>query len=134
VNSKTMLLLLIAVSMTACVRTSTVELGSPGQQQYSAVDPANVRVFVAASDVPGDFEKIAMINAEAASGWTNEKQMVEKLRKEAGKLGANGIILEGIQEPSAGAKIAGAVLGVAANRHGKVVAIRYDPNATKASK
>lgn len=107
----------------ACVRTSTVPLGAP--TSYPPVAWEQVQVFLKESDVPGEFVKIALINAEAASGWTNEKGMVDKVRKEAGKLGANGVIIDDIKEPSAGAKVAGAVFGVPANRHGKVVAIRY---------
>jgi len=45
------------------------------------------------------------------------------MRKEAGKLGANGIILDSLSEPSAGAKIAGAFHGTGAQRTGKVIAI-----------
>ncbi|MGH7461473.1 MAG: hypothetical protein ACREMA_10650 [Longimicrobiales bacterium] len=77
--------------------------------------------------MPGEFVKLALINAEGPHGWTSDKGMVDKVRKEAGKLGSNGVILEEIREPSAGAKVAGAVFGVPAQRHGKVVAIRYTP-------
>jgi len=109
----------------ACVRTSTVQLGAP--MAYPPVAFEEVQVFLTEGDVPGEFVKIALINAEAASSWTNEKGMVDKVRREAGKLGANGVIIDDIKEPSAGAKVAGAVFGVPANRHGKVVAIRFTP-------
>ena len=116
-------LAIVLLALTACVRTSTVPLGAP--RAHAPVPPQDVQVFLKEADVPGPFEKIALINAEGATGWTSENGMVEKVRKEAGKLGANGVILEAIQEPSAGAKVAGAFLGVAASRHGKVVAIRF---------
>ena len=114
---------------TACVRTNTVQLGTP--MNYPPVAWEEVQVFLKESDVPGQFVTIALINAEGASEYTNEKGMVDKVRKEAGKLGANGVIIEDIKEPSAGAKVAGAVLGVPATRHGKVVAIRFTPAPPK---
>ena len=42
-------------------------------------------------------------------------------------MGANAIILDAISEPSAGAKIAGAVFGVGAERKGKAIAIFVFP-------
>ena len=49
--------------------------------------------------------------------------MLKSMRKKAAAVGANGIIMDGINEPSAGAKIAGAVFGTGAERKGKSVAI-----------
>jgi len=49
--------------------------------------------------------------------------MLNKMRDEAGKMGANGVLLAAIDEPGTGAKIAGAVLGVGVNRKGQVIAI-----------
>lgn len=111
--------------LAACVRTSTVELGAP--RHYPPVPPEQVHVFLTAEDVPGPFEKIALISAEGPHGLTSEKDMVDKARKEAGKRGANGIILQEITEPSAAAKVAAEVLGTTAQRHGTVVAIRFTP-------
>jgi hypothetical protein len=50
--------------------------------------------------VPGKYEEIALITAKGSSGWTNEEMMFKKIRETAGKLGANGVILEGLSEPS----------------------------------
>ena len=81
-------LAIVLLALTACVRTSTVPLGTP--RAYAPVLPQDVQVFLKEADVPGPFEKIALINAEGATGWTSENGMVEKLRKEAGKLGEDG--------------------------------------------
>lgn len=45
------------------------------------------------------------------------------MRKKAAEVGANGIIMAGIDEPVAGAKVAGAFLGTGTERKGKSVAI-----------
>ena len=50
------------------------------------------------------------------------------MRKKAGKLGANAIILDAMSEPSAAAKVVSyALLGVGGERRGKVLAIYVFP-------
>ena len=126
-NIRAYLFLLFSV---ACVSTSTVMLGEP--RQYPAVDPSQVAVFMSEEDVPGDFTKIAYISAEGAHGWTSQRGMVEKVQREAAKLGANGVIVNAIDEPSAGSKIAASVLGTTAQRTGQMLAIRYDASTQTA--
>lgn len=111
----------VAASLTGCVTTNAAML-SP--TKYAAVPMEQVRVFLEEDDVPGDYEKIALINSQGSSFSTNEGQMIRKMQKRAGLLGANGIILNDIKEASAGAKVAAAVFGMDTQRKGKVVAIR----------
>lgn len=117
---------LVALAATGCITTNTVPLGGA---TYPPVAPETVQVFAAEADVPGDFERIAIIYAEGSSEWTNQSNMVEKMRREAAEVGGNGIVLGGFEEPSAGAQIAGAVFGVSPERRGQVLVIRYDPAA-----
>ena len=42
--------------------------------------------------------------------FTSEGGMMKSMRKKAASVGATGIILSGIDEPGAGAKVAGAIL------------------------
>ena len=87
-------------------------------------------MYRTASQVPGKYEEVAMLNSTGNTGMTNEEQMFNSMRKKAGQLGANGIVLDGISEPSAGAKVAGAVLGTGAERKGKAIAIYVFPDST----
>jgi hypothetical protein len=105
-----------------CVSTNAVRLGSA--QNYPRVPAEQVQVFLTEEDVKVPFEKVALINASAESGMTNEAKMIKAMQKKAGALGANAIILGDIKEPSAGAKVAGAFLGTGAQRKGSVTAIR----------
>ena len=109
---------------TACVHTGTVMLG--GTQRYAPIDPSSVTVFGSEADIPGEYVKVAYITAEGAHGWTSEEGMVEKAQEEAAKVDANGIVINEIEEPSAGAKIAGGFLGIPAQRTGRLLAVRYD--------
>jgi hypothetical protein len=123
---KASLLLATGVTLLAgCVTTSTIPLGQPTPRP--AVPWEQVQVFLKEADVPGPFDKVALIKAEGPHDWTSQRDLVDKVRKAAGKVGANGIILEEIKEPSTAAKIAGAVLDVPVERTGSVVAIVFRP-------
>jgi hypothetical protein len=82
-----------------------------------------VAVYRTADQVPGKYQEVALLNATGESSWTNEAKMINSMRKKAGELGANGIILDAISEPSAGVKVAAAFLGTPAERKGKAIAI-----------
>ena len=71
------------------------------------------------------FERVALIYASGSAEYTRESGMVNKLRQEAAKRGANGIILEPIREPGAGAKVVGAIFGIGTQRKGQVVAVHW---------
>ncbi|NJD11496.1 MAG: hypothetical protein FIB01_14035 [Gemmatimonadetes bacterium] len=117
--------LLAAGLLAGCVTASTVPLGEPIPRPV--VPWEQVRVFLDETDVPGPFEKVALIKAEGQYEWANNRELVDKLRKEAGKAGANAIILAEVKEPSDVAKVADAVLGVPAKRKIQVLAISYLP-------
>lgn len=118
--------LLLAI---ACVQTNAVRLGAAPQR--APVHADSVLVYRTASQVPGKYEEVALLNSTGNTGMTNEEQMFNSMRKKAGQLGANGIVLDGISEPSAGAKVAGAVLGTGAERKGKAIAIYVFPDGTR---
>ena len=110
------------LTLTSCVSTNAVKLSAG--KIYAPTDPDLVKVYLTEEDVPGEFVKIALITAKGSSGWTSEERMIEKMKKKAAGFGANAIVLNEIREPSAGAKIAGAVFGTGTQRQGKVLAIR----------
>jgi len=110
-----------AVALGGCVAVNTTQLGT--RQQRPPVPAASVEIYRTAALVPGEYEEVALLNASGPSSWTNEAQMYDKMRDEAGKLGANAIILDAISEPGAGAKVAAAIFGVSAERKGRALAI-----------
>lgn len=109
----------------ACVSVNSTRLGN---SSYRPPIPADqVAVYRTADQVPGKYEEVALLNASGDSTWSSESGMFKKMKQRAGKLGANGIILDAVSEPSAGAKIAGAIFGVGAERKGKAIAIFVYP-------
>ena len=118
-----LLLVIVVLAVLGCVSAQVVRLGSP--QPYPSIAETDVQVFLTEADVRAPFEKLALIKLKGDSDYTNETMMVQKAKIEAAKIGANGIILGQTNEPSAGAKVAGAIFGVSTQRRGDVVAIRF---------
>ena len=121
----------LVLLLNACVSTNATIL-NPTPVQRAAVPVEQVRIYRTAAQVTGKYEEIALLNSTGESNWTNEKNMLESMRAKAGKLGANGVILEAVNEASSGAKVAAAVLGTGTQRKGRSIAIFVFPDsATK---
>ncbi len=117
----------LALGLSGCVSTNSTILGtnSPG----APVAEEHVAIYRTADQVPGKYREIALLNSTGESNWTNEHKMYESMKKEAGKLGANAVIVDALSEPSAGAKVAAAIFGVGAERKGRAIAIFVEPRA-----
>ena len=113
-------LVVIVIALSGCVQTQATMLSS---QQYAPQQPENVTIYLSEDDIPGRFDRIALINAKGNTQYTNQNQMYEAVRKRAASIGANGVLFAKIDEPSMGAKIAGAFLGTGSNRQSEMVAI-----------
>lgn len=124
--SRAVLLVLATAALAACVSTNTTMLVPP--QKYAAVPADSVQVFLSEQELKDkgyQYERVALIYATGSAEYTSESGMVKKLRHDAGQRGANGIVLNPIHEPGAGAKIAGAIFGIGTQRKGEVVAIHW---------
>lgn len=124
-NSTKLMIFIAAMALfAACVSTKSVYL-NPSMTQYNPVSPDSVRIFTTEAELDTlEYVRVAIIEATGSTDWTSQTGMLKAMRKKAGKLGANAILLPAISEPGAATKIAGAVLGVGAERKGNVVAIR----------
>lgn len=108
----------------ACVSTqATMLTGS----RRAPIAPDDVKIYRSADQVPGKYEEVALLTSAGDYAATNEAQMFESMRKKAADLGANGVILDSMAEPSTGQKVASAILPVTANRKGKAIAIYVFP-------
>lgn len=112
----------VLLALAGCISTNAVQLGTPGQ--YPAVKPEDVQVFLKEDDVKGDFDKIAIVNAEGDYSYANDERLINAMKKKAAKLGANAIILGEFKDPSTVEKIADAVIGVGGEKQARVLAIR----------
>lgn len=114
------LLLLLA----SCVSVNKTVLDRSFES--SPVPRDDVFVYLPGDEIPEHF-RVAILTAEGDVETTNEGQMIDKLREEAGKLGANAIILGETDEPGTGTRVAMAVLGASVDRRTRAIAIYVGP-------
>lgn len=89
------------VVLAACASTSHVLVGTP----RAPISPDSVRVYV---QPPPKYEQVAQIDASskgslALTGQQNMDKAIARMKEEAAKLGANGILLQGVQDQQSGA-------------------------------
>jgi hypothetical protein len=84
----------------ACAPSSHVLVGTA----RPPISPSQVKVY---SHAPPTYEEVAVLDASSksvfsAGGQRTTDKVVERLKAEAAKLGANGVILEGFNETQTG--------------------------------
>jgi hypothetical protein len=112
----------------ACVQTNTAVLGNAPAR--APVAPEMVALYRTPAQVPGKYVEVALLYSDGTTGWTNEAGMLKSMRTKAGALGANGVLLDGITEPSAMAKVIASIVCAGAERKGRAIAIFVQPAAT----
>lgn len=78
-----------ALLIGACASGSSIVTGNT----RAPVAPELVKLYL---EPPVEFETIGIVNASSASGWTEQGSMdyaIQELKKQAAKLGANGVLL-----------------------------------------
>lgn len=84
-----LLLALAALAIGACASGSVIVTGKP----RAPIAPEKVKIYL---EPPAAFEVIGLVNASSDAGWTEQGSLdyaVEELKKQAAKLGANGVLL-----------------------------------------
>ena len=118
------LVLLAGLALAGCVSVNKSVLApNPTGRTFEMAD---VYVYLGQDTVP-EHTRLAILHASGNPDVTNESDLIDKLREEAGKLGANAIILDEIEEPGTGARIAAAILDFETERQTQALAI-YVPS------
>ena len=108
--------LLIVLAGCVTVSESILMAGLP------PVPMEEVVVYFADDDIP-EHSRVAILTASGHYTATTEGKMYDKLREQAGLLGANAVVVEDFREPSGTGKVVSAVFGVGGNRKGQAMAI-----------
>ncbi len=117
------------VLLAACVSTNAAVMNPSLKLQ--PVCPDGVQVFSDSSRVGKPYTEVAVLNSKGESDMTSESGMIKSQRKKAAELGANGVILGTMKDPSTGAKIASSLFGTSANRKGNAIAIYIPGDSTR---
>lgn len=99
-NPRRSLFLLLAIgilALGACASGSAIVTGNT----RAPLAPEQVKIYL---DPPATFEVIGLVSASSGAGWTEQGSMdyaIEELKKQAAKLGANGVLLVSSGEETA---------------------------------
>ena len=91
----------LGLLLAGCATSSHVLIGTP----RAPISPELVKVYL---QPPAKFEQIATIDASSRGSLTitsqqNMDKAIARLKQEAARLGANGILLQGIEDQQSGA-------------------------------
>src|SRR4051812_41264489 len=110
-------LLSVGILVVACVHTNAALIDP--SVHLAPTCAAAIKLYTTPDRVGQAYREVAMLNAKGESNFSDEGDMIESMRKKASEVGANGIILSGIDEPSALTKVIGEVAKTGTKRKGR---------------
>jgi hypothetical protein len=121
---KTLLAVVILLMVVGCISVNkSVLTPNPTGRVFTTEE---VTVYFETDSIP-EHTRVAILNARGDADTTGEGKMIDKLREEAGILGANAIILGALEEPGTGRRVVAAIFGTSKNREAQAIAI-YVPS------
>jgi hypothetical protein len=116
-----------AVLAASCVTVSKTVL----TEEYlnAPVPPGDVNVLMAlmGDTIPTECARVAILHASGDEDLTDEGDFLERLREEAGELGANTVFVQTMEDPGTGERIVGHVLGTTSDRDSDALALHCPP-------
>ena len=112
--------LILVLAASACISVNKSILMD---RSAYPVEKADVRVFLPDDEVPESCERVALLSASGDEDWTDESQMIDKLREETGKLGGNAVLIRSMEDPGTGERIVAAIFDSSADRDAEAVAL-----------
>lgn len=94
----------------ACGVKSTTTAVSPSFSRNPTCENAIV-IYNDRPDVPNSYYELAWIEVEGNSVWTTDKQLTDKMKKRAAEVGANGLIVNAVQQNKTGVNVLGEAVG-----------------------
>ena len=110
----------LLVAASGCVTVNKTIL----QDRSSAPVPTSeVEIFLPGDAVPEGCERVAILHASGDEDLTDETDIYNKFREEAGKLGANAVEVRSMEDPGTGERVASALLGTESDRDSEAIAL-----------
>ncbi len=117
-----------AAVVCACVSTNAALIDPTVHMARTC--PSAIKLYTTPDRVGRPYREVALLNAKGESNWSDEEDMIESMRDKAAEVGANGIILSRIDEPSALTKVIGQVAKTGSQRKGNALAIYVPSDST----
>ncbi len=122
----TLTTLILAGCMPVTTRATRLGLGV----NHPAVPTQEVAVYSATDQIPGRYEDVAILVSSAEHRAETHEQMISSMRRKAGELGANAILVAALDGRTRG-EVARALAGVNTVRKGTAIALYVHPPAAK---
>lgn len=110
----------LVVALAGCVTVSKSVLMDRSSQP---VPRQEVQVLLETDSVPSTCQRVALLHASGPEDLTDEGDMWNKLREEAGKLGANVVHIRSMEDPGTGERVASAIFGTESDRDADAIAL-----------
>ena len=122
--------ILAALVLTGCmpVTTRATRLGLGAN--HPPVPAEQVTVYSATDQIPGRYEDVAVLVASVEHRPETETEMLSSMRRKAGELGANAILVHALDGRTRG-EVARALAGVNTVRKGTAIALYVYPAPAK---
>ncbi len=104
------------VALAGCVSVSKTVLDHSRSSNPVPLEEVFVYLASAGDEVSTECQRVAVVHASGSEGlFTDQGDILNKIREEVGKLGANAIYVQSIEEPRTGERIVQGLLGVPAD-------------------
>jgi hypothetical protein len=113
----------VLLALGGCASTQITMLG-PGKGR-AAISPADVSIYRTPAQVPGKYDEVALIETTQSTGMS-DATMLQNMRAKAAEVGANGIVLEEIEQAGSFRRT---MMPLSSRRRGKALAIYVYPVA-----
>jgi hypothetical protein len=117
----------VVLLVASCVTVSKSVLDPSFQSAPVPKEEVDVLLASFGDEIPGDCTRVAILHASGPEDWTEEGDMIEKLRDEAGKLGANTVFVQNMVDPGTGERIVSALLDEEPDRDSDALALYCPP-------
>jgi hypothetical protein len=119
-NPRYLLAAAAALSLCGCHHVTTNVSSIDPSLRLAKTCPAAIKLFTSADRVEQPYREVALLNSSGETSYSNESDLIKSMRDKAATVGANGIILGRIDEPSALVKLAGQVAQIGADAAGYI--------------
>ena len=109
--------------LAACVSVNKSVLDASFQNTPVPQEKVAVLLASVGDSLPEACTRVAILHASGAEDWTDEADIVNKLRDETGKLGGNTVFIQDIVDPGAGERFASALFGTTSDRDSDAIAL-----------
>ena len=122
-NAKWLFAAVPALAISACRSVFTNASLIDPSLHLAKTCPAAVKLYTVPDRVEQPYREVALLNSAGQTSYSSESDMIKSMREKAATVGANGIILSRIDEPSAFAKLAGQLAQIGADAAGQIAQI-----------